>query len=346
MQDHSCAAQNHDDTAGDRAGISQDHRATTQEQGTDLAARMVGVLRERLRIGHDAARLVVETLFAGGHLLLDDVPGVGKTTLARAVAGLVGGTTHRIQFTSDLLPGDLTGVTIFDQSTRTFSFQPGPLFANVVIADEINRANPRTQSAMLESMSEGTVSVDGRTHRLPDMFFVVATQNPVEQQGTFPLPEAQLDRFMTCLSLGYPRQDVEISMLQATSQTDPLDGLEPIGTLGEVLKERARIARYFVSRPVAAYARSILEATRTSPRFSLGASPRAGIALMAMSRVRADIDGRDFVTPEDVRSLAVPVLAHRLILGSSAEEAGQDIDEASQVLSDLVGTLPVPRERR
>ncbi len=268
------------------------------------------------------------------------------TSLARAVAGLVGGTTHRVQFTSDLLPGDLTGVTVFDPSTRTFSFQPGPLFANVVIADEINRANPRTQSAMLESMSEGTVSVDGRTHRLPDMFFVVATQNPVEQQGTFPLPEAQLDRFMTCLSLGYPRKDVEISMLRAASQTDPLDGLEAIGTLDEVLAERSRIASFFVSRRVADYARSILQATRTSPQFSLGASPRAGIALMAMARVRADIDGRDFVTPEDVRALAVPVLAHRLILRARADEAGQDIGAAGQVLEDLVAALPVPRQER
>lgn len=323
--------------------VTSSHTVDTTDASGALPARMVRVLEDRLHLQQDAVQLVVETLFAGGHLLLDDVPGVGKTTLARAIARLVGGTTHRIQFTSDLLPSDLTGVTMFNQQTRTFTFQPGPLFANVVIADEINRASPRTQSAMLEAMSEGTVSIDGTTHNLPPLFFVVATQNPVEQQGTFPLPEAQLDRFMTCTSLGYPREDVEIRILRSTSATDPLQGLATLCTQDEVIAQRKRIASLYVSKTVARYTRHLLQATRTSSSFALGASPRAGLALVAMARVHAAIAGRDFVTPDDVRSRATAVLAHRLVLRQS-EGGDGSIRATRNVLSDLVSTIPIPRE--
>lgn len=309
--------------------------------GERLSAQLARSLHEHLSLKRPTAELVVQTLLAGGHLLLDDVPGVGKTTLARALARLVGGTTTRIQFTSDLLPSDLTGVGVFDRSKGDFVFRPGPLFANVVIADEINRASPKTQSAMLEAMNEGTVSVDGVTHTLPRPFFVIATQNPVESEGTYPLPDAQLDRFMTCTSMGYPPREIEISMLVSPSRTDPLEGLDQVCTPEELLRERARIARIHVSLDVGEYTQRLIEGTRTSPDVAIGASPRAGMALVALARARADIRGRDFVIPDDVRDCFLPTISHRLVLEAGADAESGDA-RADEILTSILRTTTVP----
>lgn len=320
----------------------QSHQSTPSHTTDErLSAQLARSLHEHLSLKRSTAQLVVQTLLAGGHLLLDDVPGVGKTTLARALARLVGGTTTRIQFTSDLLPSDLTGVGVFDRSKGDFVFRPGPLFANVVIADEINRASPKTQSAMLEAMNEGTVSVDGVTHQLPRPFFVIATQNPVESEGTYPLPDAQLDRFMTCTSMGYPPRDVEISMFISPSRTDPLDGLEQVCTPEELLNERARIAQIHVSHDVGDYTQRLIEGTRNNSDVAIGASPRAGMALIALARARADIQGRNFVIPDDVRDCFLPTISHRLVLEAGTNIEGES-ERADEILTTILHTTTVP----
>lgn len=289
--------------------------------------------------------LAVQTFAAGGHLLLEDVPGVGKTTLARALAIAIGGQSRRIQFTPDLLPSDLTGVSVWSQSAGNFDFHPGPLFANIVIADEVNRANPKTQSAMLEAMSEGSVSVDGNTHALPEPYFVVATQNPIELEGTYPLPEAQLDRFMTCTSFGYPTPDAETAMLVSPDSDRPLRGLTAVCGLEDAVRLRAAVRAVRLSDEVARYIVALTSATRSADGVRYGASPRASLHVAAMARAHALADGRDAVLPDDVQAVAGPVLAHRLVL----EDAGYGtsaLDSARRVIGRVIDSVPVPRVTR
>ena len=307
----------------------------------------------------ESVRLAVEVFAAGGHLLLEDVPGVGKTTLARAMALAIGGASRRIQFTPDLLPSDLTGVSIWDQRHDTFVFHPGPLFANIVIADEINRANPKTQSAMLEAMGENAVSADGATHALPKPFFVVATQNPIELEGTYPLPEAQLDRFMACTSFGYPSRDAERAMLLGAAGGSPLDAITPVCSLERAVALREAVSQVTLGEAVADYIVALIDATRAGtsvagapsarpiadsslPAIRYGASPRASLHLASMAKAHALAQGRSFVLPDDVQAVAEPVLAHRLVL----EDMGYGtavMAQSRRIIAALLAEIPVPR---
>ncbi|MGO1345933.1 MAG: AAA family ATPase [Bifidobacterium psychraerophilum] len=308
---------------------------------SDLANHLIDALDDVLSSPRDVIALAITTICAGGHLLLEDVPGVGKTTMAKGLAKAISGKVSRIQFTPDMLPSDLTGVSVYDQRSQEFAFRQGPLFANIVIADEVNRANPKTQSAMLEAMGEGHVSVDGNTYSLPDPFFVVATQNPIELEGTYPLPEAQLDRFTACTSLGYPPADVETRAIAQAAGTDPLGGFEALCTLQDVLHLKASAGRVFISEAVAAYIVAILHATRTDESVTFGASPRAGFALAAMAKAWAMLQGRDFVIADDVIALAKPVLAHRLVLRES--RFNTSMGSRYDVLDRVLEGITVPR---
>lgn len=283
-------------------------------------------------------RTILATFLAQGHLLLHDVPGVGKTTVAKALARSVSGTLGRIQFTPDLLPSDLTGVTIFRQETGTFEFHPGPLFATVVIGDEINRASPKTQSALLECMAERQVTVDGTSHRLPEPFMVIATQNPVEMDGTYRLPEAQQDRFMARVSLGYPPDAEELAILATGGFGDPLSGIESVMNPEDVQAAGAAVRSVHVSEAVLRYLMAVLRATRDHPSVQLGASPRAGLHLVALAKALAYLSARDYVLPDDVQSLGVAVLAHRLTLARSARVEGT---AAEDVVADILARVPV-----
>ncbi len=278
-------------------------------------------------------------LIAEGHVLIEDVPGVGKTTLARALARTVGLEFSRIQCTPDLLPGDITGVQIFDQSQNLFRFRPGPIFANLVLVDETNRASPKTQAALLEAMQERQVTVDAETHILPLPFMVIATQNPIEFEGTFPLPEAQLDRIAMLLRMGYPERSDEVRLLTEQGAGDPVSLLEPVASIDEI-QEGIAVARALHVEPVVnEYAVSILQRTREDERLMLGASPRAGVVLMRVARARALLDGRLFVTPDDVKAVAVPVLAHRVLLASAVRTGDAD---AAGIIGELVARTPAP----
>jgi MoxR-like ATPase len=283
---------------------------------------------------------VLAALLAGGHVLLEDVPGTGKTLLSRALAKSMRGSFSRIQFTPDLLPSDVTGVAVFSPKTAEFSFKQGPIFANLVLADEINRATPRAQSSMLECMEEKQVSSDGTTHPLPAPFFVIATQNPVETQGTFPLPEAQLDRFMVKLSMGYPTLQEQSAILKRFIEDSPQDSLEPVCTAQEVLDAQRAVRTVRVHPDVMDYIGALCEKTRHLEDALLGASPRAALALMRVSQSRAAIAGRDYVTPEDVKAMAVPALAHRLILRTAYGQGNRGGDAVKEALN----AVPVPTE--
>ena len=293
----------------------------------------------------EAVETTVATFLAGGHLLVEDVPGVGKTTLALALARCLELTASRIQFTADLLPADVTGVSVYDQSTRTFRFHPGPIFAGVVVADEINRATARTQSALLEAMGEGHVSIEGDTRPLPDPFMVVATQNPLDMEGTYRLPEAQRDRFMTRLTMGYPEPEEEAAMLLARGGADPLDALRPVATQDEALRARRTVAGLHVDPAVARYAVELVAATRRDPALLLGASPRAGLQLLAHARARAAMDGRGFVSPDDVARAAPAVLTHRLIPAERHVSPARTHEAAAQALARVVSATAVPGRR-
>ncbi|MBX5437420.1 MAG: MoxR family ATPase [Alicyclobacillaceae bacterium] len=298
----------------------------------------------RVVIGkQQAVQWVVVALLAGGHCLIEDVPGVGKTLLARAVARTLGCEIRRIQFTPDLLPSDITGSLVYRADTGSFRFRPGPLFAHVVLADEINRTSPRTQSALLEAMEEGAVTVDGETHLLPSPFFVLATQNPVELDGTFPLPEAQLDRFYLRIAMGYPSPEEEVSILERPASgrvgAAEVDALPALASPAAVLAWRRLVEQVHVDLALRRYMVDLVGATRAHPAVQLGASPRASIALFRCAQALAFWHGRDYVVPDDIGQLAGPVLEHRIRLTASARWAGQS---AAEVVRDALRAVPVP----
>ncbi|RZU31355.1 AAA family ATPase [Blastococcus saxobsidens] len=307
-------------------------------EGARIAASIAHVVQGK----DDVIRLALVVLLAEGHLLIEDVPGVGKTTLAKALAASVDASVRRIQFTPDLLPSDVTGVAVYDQETREFEFKPGAVFANIVVSDEINRASPKTQSALLECMEERQVTVDGVSYELARPFMVMATQNPLEMEGTYPLPEAQRDRFTARVSMGYPDPAAELAMLDDRATTDPLAGLRPVADAALVRALVAATSRLHVSEAVRRYVVALVEGTRRSPELRLGASPRAGLQLLRAARASAALQGRDHVLPDDVQELAVPVLSHRLLLGGDAA-VGRRTTE--QVVTQLLGSVPVPRGR-
>jgi len=286
-----------------------------------------------------AVRLALTVLLAEGHILIEDVPGVGKTQLAKALAKSIDCSVRRVQFTPDLLPSDITGVSAYNQELREFEFKPGPIFANIVLGDEINRASPKTQSALLESMEESQVTVDGSTYQLERPFMVIATQNPVEMEGTYPLPEAQRDRFMTRISIGYPDRASELSMLDTHGSSSPLDDLKPVAHASDIRALVDAVREVHVSDSIRQYIIDLVNATRTSPELRLGASPRSALHLLRACRAFAALDGRDFVIPDDVQALAVPVLAHRL-LPSAEAMVGRELPD--QVLSGIIRRLPLP----
>ncbi len=313
------------------------------EEGTvvnfDICQKIVENI-SRVIIGkQNAVELLMVGLLADGHVLLEDVPGLGKTLVAKSLAKSIGGTFRRIQFTPDILPADVTGFNVYNQRTGQFSFQPGPVMTNILLADEINRTIPRTQSSLLESMEERQVTIDGKTYPLPHPFFVMATQNPIELEGTFTLPEAQLDRFLLKIHLGYPEREDEIAILERFQEDDPLVHLEAVtdpSKIAEIQQTRRTIR---LSAPIREYITDLVAATRNHPSLQLGASPRGSLALMRTGQSLAALRGREYVLPDDIKSLAVPVLAHRLILKEEERMRGET---AEHCLERILSQIPVP----
>jgi MoxR-like ATPase len=317
--------------------------------GADLEtlSRVVGRIRaniEKVIEGKaDVVNSTLVVLLAEGHLLIEDVPGVGKTMLSKALARSIDSSVRRIQFTPDLLPSDVTGVSVFNQNTREFEFRPGGVFANIVVGDEINRASPKTQSALLECMEERQVTVDNTTYQLDTPFMVIATQNPIEMEGTYALPEAQRDRFMARVSVGYPVEAAEIAMLNSHTGANPLDDLEPVADAVEIRKLIAIVNDVYVSEAVQRYSVALTSATRRSHELTLGASPRSTLHLVRASKARAAIKGRDYVLPDDVRTLAQSVLAHRLLPSVEAAMSGRS---TTAILDAIIEAVPVPEGHR
>jgi len=322
---------------------------TGNDSGADLDTliRVSSAVRqniERVITGKpDVVTAALTVLLAEGHLLIEDVPGVGKTQLSKALARSIDCTVARIQFTPDLLPSDVTGVSVFNQDTRQFEFRPGGIFANVVVGDEINRASPKTQSALLECMEERQVTVDNMTYHLEQPFMVIATQNPIEMEGTYALPEAQRDRFMARVSVGYPVEAAEIAMLEGHTARNPLEDLDPVTDAGELRKLIEIVQRVHVAEAVQRYAVALTTATRLSPDLHLGASPRATLHLVRAAKAVAAMQGRDFVLPDDVHGIAQPVLAHRLLPNVEATMSGRS---TFSILAALIESVPVPTSGR
>jgi MoxR-like ATPase len=334
----------------DRPGQEKEDSVTSAHEGgadLDTLARVTGRIRasiEKVIEGKpEVTELALVVLLSDGHLLIEDVPGVGKTMLSKALARSIDCSVRRIQFTPDLLPSDVTGVSIFNQDTREFEFRPGGIFANIVVGDEINRASPKTQSALLECMEERQVTVDGATYVLDSPFMVIATQNPIEMEGTYALPEAQRDRFMARVSMGYPVPSAEIAMLDTHTWANPLDDIEPVADASEIRKLIDIVGQVHVSEPVQRYAVSISTATRNSPELMLGASPRATLHLVRASKAYAALHGRDYVLPDDVQGLAVQVLSHRLLATVEASMSGRTPEAA---LRQIVASVPMPAAPR
>ena len=298
----------------------------------------------RVIVGKQSSiELLLVALLADGHVLIEDIPGLGKTSIAKALAKSIGGSFRRIQFTPDLLPSDVTGFNVYNQQTGQFTFQPGPVIANILLADEINRTIPRTQSSLLESMEERQVTVDGKTYALPNPFLVVATQNPIELEGTFPLPEAQLDRFLLRVRLGYPEKNEEIAIMDRFQAQDPLIDLEPIAHPDQIVALQQARKAIRLSAPVKEYIADIVRLTRTCSNLRLGASPRATLNLMRAAQALAALRGREYVLPDDVKFLAAPVLAHRLILKEEEGMRGENRGElAERFLAEILTQIPVP----
>ncbi|HEX6919714.1 MAG TPA: MoxR family ATPase [Actinomycetes bacterium] len=321
-------------TTSDRSSLAQLADTTTR-----IRRAMESVIEGK----REVVKLAITVMLAEGHLLIEDVPGVGKTMLAKALARSVDCSVRRVQFTPDLLPSDITGVSIYNQDRREFEFKPGAIFANIVVGDEINRASPKTQSALLECMEEHQVTVDGITYELGVPFMVVATQNPIEMEGTYPLPEAQRDRFMARVSMGYPSDQAELTMLDVHGKASPLDELDSVSDGVEISKLIETVRTIHVSDQVRRYAIDLVTATRTSAELRLGASPRATLHLIRAARATAALDDRDYVLPDDVQELAGPVLAHRL-LPTAESQIGRRTTE--DIVADIVARVPLPDDAR
>jgi MoxR-like ATPase len=323
------------------APLAVPSRPTSQE-AIGALLRVEDSVARVIRGKPEAIRLAVTTLLARGHLLIEDVPGVGKTTLGRALARSLGGTFRRIQFTSDLLPSDILGVSVYDQTESRFDFRPGPLFANVVLADEINRTTPRTQSSLLEAMSDGQVTVDSHTYTLEKPFLVIATQNPQEHYGTYPLPESQMDRFLLRIRLGYPAAGDERRLLVERGGGDPVDELRPVTDPKTVSELQDMVDHVRVDERLADYAFKVVQETRRTPVLTLGVSPRGAIAWFRAAQAYALAGGRDYCLPDDFKALAVPALAHRIVLASQPDSLGRARDEAERALHDVLERVPIP----
>ena len=304
-----------------------------------LFARIAGNIEQVMRGSHDPVRKLLAAFVSGGHVLIEDYPGTGKTTLAKSLSASIGCRFSRVQFTPDLLPSDILGVSVFNQKEQTFDFRAGPVFTSILLADEINRASPRTQSALLEVMGEGQVSVEGRTYMMDELFFVVATQNPVEFRGTYPLPEAQMDRFAMCLALGYVAPEVEAEVLAAQDLGHPLTALRAAATRAEMLALKERVRHVRLAGELRRYVVELVRRTRVAPQVQLGCGPRASIALSSAAKALALFDGEEYVRPEHLHELAVPVLAHRLVLDPQAKFSGAS---GAGLIADILREVPVP----